>query len=185
MNRIALTALRAVQHAYPAEFRRRFGAELTQTAVDRWRHDDVGAWQIVRTEIWDAARAAPVMRWESNMTKVVVLAVLTAAAIAAAAAGQLLLLIPIVLISAMGWYSWNRSQQPVAATKHTRRWAAWIVGGAVSISIAFAIPAIDGGELSAWWWSAMAIAGLAGITMLAAGLLLAINHRNTTAVELH
>jgi hypothetical protein len=167
-----------VQFAYPAEFRRRFGAELTQLAVDRQRHGGVAVWRVVWSETYDAARAAPALRWESNVTRVVVVSVLAAVAIVAAMAVKLLL-IPVVLIALACWFSWSHAWRPVAATQ-PRRWIRWLVAGAASIAVAIAIPAIDGGELNGFWWSAAAVALLGGVSMIIAGLLLATSSQGTT-----
>jgi hypothetical protein len=179
VNRAALAVLRVVQFAYPASFRRRFGADLMQLARDRWWHGGVGVWRIVWTETCDAARAAPALRWESNMTRVVAVSVLAAVAIVAAMAVKLLL-IPVVLIGFACWFSWGRAWRPVAATQPARRWVRWLVAGAATIALAIAIPAIDGGELNGFWWSAAALALLGGVSMVVAALLLASSAREST-----
>ena len=129
MNRAALCLLRVVQFAYPAEFRRRFGVDLTQLALDRWRHEGVGVWRIVWSESCDAVRTAPALRWESNVTRVVVVSVSAAVAFVAALAVKLLL-IPIVLIALACWLSWGRAGRPIVARQPARRWVRWKIGRA-------------------------------------------------------
>jgi hypothetical protein len=181
VNRAALCLLRVVHFAYPAEFRRRFGPDLTQLASDRWRHEGVGVWRIVWSESVDAVRTAPALRWESNVTRVVVVSVLAAVAIVASVAVKLLLL-PVVFIALACWLSWGHAGRPVPAPQSARHCVRWLVAGVASIAIAVAIPVIDGGELNSFWWSAAAVALLSGVSMVVAGVLLASSARRTTGV---
>jgi hypothetical protein len=53
----------------------------------------------------------------------------------------------------------------------------WLITGGVAIAIAIAIPAIDGGELNALWWTVMMLTLLGGIGTALTGALLAVSDR--------
>lgn len=160
---IAIRVYRIVLLAYPSQFRRRFSDEMVQLLIDRGRHDRRSEWRILLDETFDAARAAPRMRWESPMNRTIILAILGAAAIVAALVAQLAL-VPIAVVGLGGWFAWGRPLQPIAPAS-SRRWMTWLIAGGVAIAIAIAIPAIDGGELNQFWWTVMMLTLLAGLGM--------------------
>ena len=61
----------------------------------------------------------------------------------------------------------------------------WLIAGGVAIAVAIAIPAIDGGELNAFWWTVMALSMLGGIGMAITGASLAVGSRPQAAVIAH
>jgi hypothetical protein len=154
---LAIRLYRVVLLAYPSRFRRGFGAEMVRLLIDRRRHEARSEWRILLEETVDAARAAPRMRWESPVNRIVILAVVGTAAIAAILVAHLAL----ILLAVLG----------LAA------WFAWLIAGGAAIAIAIAIPAIDGGELSELWWTVMMLTLLGGIGMAITGALLAVSGR--------
>lgn len=176
MSTTANRLYRFVLCAYPAEFRRGFGDEVMRLLIDRRRHEGRSEWRILLEEAVDAAHSAPRMRWESPVNRIVILAVFGTAAIAAVVAAQLALL-PIALVGLAAWFTWVRTLQPIAPTAASRRWAAWLIAGGAAIAVAIAIPAIDGGELGAIWWTVMMLALLGGIGLVITGALLAVSSR--------
>lgn len=176
MSAIAIRLFRFVLCAYPPAFRRAFGDEMVRLLIDRRRHEGRSEWRIVLEETVDAAHAAPRMRWESPMKRIVILAVVGTMAIAAIVVAQLAL-IPIAVLGLAAWFAWGRPLQPIAPAAASRRWATWMIAGGVAIAIAIAIPAIDGGELNAFWWTVMALTLLGGIGMAVTGALLAVSGR--------
>ena len=96
------------------------------------------------------------------MNRIVILAVVGTAAIAAILVAHLAL-IPVAVLGLAAWFAWGRPLQPIAPAAASRRWATWVVAGAAGIAIAIAIPAIDGGELNAFWWTIMMLTLLSGI----------------------
>lgn len=176
MSTIAVRLHRLVLLAYPAQFRREFGAEMAALAVDRHRDEPCSEWRILLQETVDAAQAAPRLRWESPMTRIVVIAVVGTAAIAAILVTQLVL-IPLALMGLAAWFAWGRPRRPIAPATPPRRWATWLLAGGAAIASAIAIPAIDGGELDEPWWALMVLALLAGIGMAITGALLAVKGR--------
>ena len=163
--------------AYPAEFRRHYRAEMVQLLLDQRRHGARPMWRILLRETIDAARAAPRMRWESTMNRVVIIAVGVTAAVAVLLSRGALALIPVGLIALVAWFLWGRRLGPIAPAPSSRRWARWLAAGGAAIAIGIAIPQIDGGELNALWWTAMAVALLGGIAMAIIAILLAVSDR--------
>jgi len=181
---IAIRLYRLVLLAYPSQFRRGFGDEMERLLIDRRRHEARSEWRILLDEAVDAARAAPRMRWESAMNRVVILAVFGTMAVAAALVAQLALL-PLAAAGLAAWFAWGRPLQPIASATAPRRGVTWLMGGGVTIAIAIAIPAIDGGELNAFWWTVMMLALLGGIGMAIAGVSLAVGGRARRAASPH
>ena len=176
MSAVAIRLYRLVLFAYPSQFRRGFGAEMVRLLNDRRRHEACSQWRILLQETVDAAHAAPRMRWESPMNRVVILAVAGTATIAAILVAQLAL-IPLAVLGLGAWFAWGRPLQPIAPAAAARRGVTWLITGGVAIAIAVAIPAIDGGELSAFWWTVMTLALLGGVGMTITGALLAASGR--------
>lgn len=176
MSAIAIRLYGLVLLAYPSQFRRGFGAEMVQLLIDRRRHEVRSEWRILLDETVDAAYAAPRMRWESPMNRIVILAVAGTAAIAAILVAQLAL-IPLAVLGLAAWFAWGRPLQPIAPASASRRWVTWLIAGGVAIAIAIAIPAIDGGELNALWWTVMMLTLVGGIGMATTGALLAASGR--------
>jgi hypothetical protein len=176
VSAVAIRVYRLVLFAYPAEFRRGSGAEMVRLLIDRRRHEACSEWRILLDETVDAAHAAPRMRWESPMNRIVILAVFGTAAIAAILVAQLAL-IPLAVLGLAAWFAWGRPLQPIAPAAASRRWVTWLITGGVAIAIAIAIPAIDGGELNAFWWTVMMLTLLGGIGTALTGALLAVSDR--------
>jgi hypothetical protein len=176
VSAIAIRLHRLLLLAYPAQFRRDFGAEMVRLLIDRRRHEARPQWRILLRETVDAAHAAPRMRWESPMNRIVILAVVGTVAIAAILVAQLAL-IPLAVLGLAAWFAWGRPLQPIAPAADSRRWVTWLIAGGVAIAIAITIPAIDGGELNALWWTVMMLTLLAGIGMAITGALLAASDR--------
>lgn len=177
MIRAAVRLYRVVLRVYPREFRDAYGDAMVQTFVDRHRYEHASVWLTLGREIFDAATVAPTMRWEQSMNRVVGVAagVLAVAVIAAViGGGGLMLLAPLVAVAAVGVIvagSRNRLHVPI---DQARRVGAWAAAGVLAIVIGVAIPAIDGGELNAFWWTVMAACLLSGIGLLLMGLLLVV-----------
>jgi hypothetical protein len=176
VSALAIRLYRLVLLAYPSQFRRGFGVEMVRLLIDRRRHEARSEWRILLEETVDAAHAAPRMRWESPMNRIVILAVVGTAAIAAILVAQLAL-IPVAVLGLAAWFAWGRPLQPIARASASRRWLTWLIAGGVAIAIAIAIPAIDGGELSELWWTVMMLTLLGGIGMAITGALLAVSDR--------
>jgi hypothetical protein len=182
VNRVAIVVYKAVLLAYPSEFRHAYGDAMYQSLVDRHRHDGAGVVPMIVSEIFDAARAAPRMRWESPMNRIILLATGTTVAAAVALATSAWALIPLaVAVFAAGWWMSRQDRPMGSTTSGSRRGPAWLVAGAACVGVAFAIPAIDGGELSEAWWTIMALSLLGGITMMVIGLIQTLNNRATIA----
>lgn len=182
MNRVALAVYKVVLFAYPSEFRHAYGAAMVQSLVDRHRHDGVRLMPLIAGEVVDAARAAPRMRWESPMNRIIILITGATVAAAVALAVSPWALIPIAgAVCAVGSWSLRQGQPIRPTTSGSRRGLAWLVAGAAGVGVAVAIPAIDGGELSEAWWTIFALSLLGGIAMMVIGLIHALNNRGTTA----
>jgi hypothetical protein len=184
VSALAIRLHRLVLFAYPAQFRRDFGAEMARLLIDRRRHEPCSEWQVLLQETVDAVHAAPRMRWESPMTRIVVLAVVGTVAIAAILVAQLAL-VPLAVLGLAAWFAWGRPLQPIAPAAASRRWATWLLAGGVAIAIAIAIPAIDGGELNELWWTVMMLTLLGGIGMAITGALLAVSDRAHRVASAH
>jgi hypothetical protein len=105
--------------AYPSQFRRGFGAEMVRLLIDRRRHEARSEWRILLDETVDAAHAAPRMRWESPMNRIVILAVVGTVAVAAIVVAQLAL-IPVAVLGLAAWFAWGRALQPIAPVAASR-----------------------------------------------------------------
>ena len=176
MSPTALRLYRLLLVLYPAEFRRRYGDEMIQLVIDRHRHEQHSTSSVLLHETIDAVRTAPRMRWESPMNRTVITIVAATLAVAAAIVANVLLL-PLGLAAIAAWFAWGRPARPIAPAGPTRHWAGWLAGGVVAIVVAVTIPAIDGGELSGFWWTIAALALLSGIGMTVTALVLATSHR--------
>lgn len=185
MNRVALAVYKAVLFAYPSEFRQAYGDAMVQSLVDRYRHDSAGLMPLIVSEVVDAARAAPRMRWESPMNRIIILIVGATVAAAVALAVSPWAMIPIVVaVCAAGWWTLRQGRPIQPTTSGSRRGLAWLGAGAASVGVAVAITAIDGGELSELWWTIFALSLLGGIAMMVIGLIQALNNRRTIAESL-
>jgi hypothetical protein len=177
MSSTSIRLYRLLLIAYPAEFRRHYRAEMVQLMLDQRRHGARATWRILLTEAFDVARTAPQMRWESTMNRVVIIAVVATVAIAALLTRGALMLIPLGIIALAAWLLWGRRLTPIAPAPSSRRWVRWLAAGGAAIAIGIAIPQIDGGELSALWWTVMAVAVVGGIVLAAIAILLAVSDR--------
>ena len=175
MNRVTVRLLRVMSRAYPAEFRRDFADDMVQVAIDRHRHEHISAWRILLDEAYDVVRAAPPQRWESVMSRIIIISMVAAATVAAAVAAQPMLA-PLALLVVAGWIAISQRRRPIAGGA-PRRWIGCLAGGVAGVVAAVAIPLIDGGELNAVWWSVMALTGIVGVTMLVAAVALAASGR--------
>ena len=107
--------------AYPAEFRRAYGADLAQLIDDRIRHEGAPGWQVLLGEMYDATLSGPRMRWESFMNRVIILAALSTVAFLAAIAFSPFVIVPIVAVAMVALTVGLRHDAPITATS-TRRW---------------------------------------------------------------
>ena len=165
--------------AYPAAFRREYGAAMTQLMLDRRHLEGTPLLTLVLGEVLDAARTAPLMRWESPMNRIVILAVGAAIAAAVVLAAGPVALAPIAA-AALGVGSWwVRQNRPIAPARSSRRGIFWCAAGLTGIGVGILIPVIDGGELSEVRWTAMAASLLAGIGALVAGIIFAVSDRSS------
>lgn len=185
MNRVALAVYKAVLLAYPSDFRQAYGDAMVQSLFDRYRHDGAALMPLIVSEVVDAARAAPRMRWESPMNRIIILIIAATVAAAVALAVSPWALVPIAgAVFAAGWWSLRQDRPIRPTTSGSRRGLAWLVAGAASVGVAVAIPAIDGGELSELWWTIFALSLLGGIAMMVIGLVQAMTSRRTIAEPL-
>lgn len=180
MNRVALAFYKAVLLAYPAEFRRDYGDALVQSFVDRHRHGGDHLVPLVLSEVVDAARVAPLMRWESPMHRTVIIVTGTIVAAAVALTVSPVALIPIAVAGFAVVLWWLRQRQPIGPDRAARRGVTSLVLGVAGIGAAVLIPAVDGGELSEFWWTVFAATLLGGIALAALGLVHAAGERRTT-----
>ena len=176
MNAFARRLYRFVLRMYPREFRGEFGDDMVQTFVDRHRYERRSSFGLLAGELVDAALVAPTMRWENPMNRILWLASGPAAIVlvlALVGAGPIVVvpLLGVVVALFVVARGRDRFDVPVDAP---RRAGMWAVGGALAIAVGVAIPAIDGGELNAFWWSAMALSLLAGMVLLTTALLLVV-----------
>ena len=176
MSPTALRLYRLLLVLYPAEFRRRYGDEMIQLVIDRHRHEQHSTSSVLLHEAIDAVRTAPRMRWESPMNRTVITIVAATLAVAAAIVANGLLL-PLGLAAIAAWFAWGRPPRPIESAVPSRHWVRWLAGGASAVAVALAIPAVDGGELSGFWWTIAAVALLSGIAMTVTALVLATGHR--------
>ena len=176
MSAAAIRLYRLLLLLYPAEFRRRYGDEMIQLLIDRQLDEQRTTSLALLHETVDAVRTAPRMRWESPMNRTVIIVVASTLAIAAAIVAKMMLL-PLALLAIAAWFTWGRRARPIASAASSRHWMRWMLGGALAIVVAVAIPAIDGGELNEFWWTIAAVALLGGIAMAVTALVLAASGR--------
>jgi hypothetical protein len=180
VNRVALAAYKAVLLAYPSTFRRAYGDAMVQSLLDRHRHDGMALVPLIVTEVVDAARVAPRMRWESPMNRIVILITGATVAVAVALAISPLALIPIAGAVFVAGLWWSRQGQPIRpTTSRQRRGLGLLIGGAAMVGVAIAIPAIDGGELDELWWTIFVLSLLGGIAMMVIGLIQTLGNQTT------
>ena len=115
------------------------------------------------------------------MNRIVILIFAATGAAAVALAVSPFALIPIAGVAGAAGIWWSRQGKPVRPkASGSRRGFAWLVAGAASVGVAGAIPAIDGGELSEFWWTIFALSVLGGIAMVLTGLTHALGIRGAT-----
>ena len=181
MNRVALAVYKAVLLAYPSAFRAAYGDAMVQLMVDRHRQDGMRLMPLIVREVVDAARVAPRMRWESPMNRIGTLIFAATFGAAVALAVSPLALIPIAVVVGAAGFWWSRQGRPVSPkASGSHRGFTWLVAGAASVGVGVAIPAIDGGELSEFWWTIFALSLLGGIAMVLTGLTHILGIRGTT-----
>jgi hypothetical protein len=149
---------------------------MIQLLIDRHRHEQRPTSLALLHETLDAVRTAPRMRWESPMNRTVIIVIGATLAVAAALVANVLLL-PLGLAAIAAWFAWGRPARPIASAGPSRRWVGWLAGGVAAVVVALTIPAIDGGELSGFWWTMAALALLSGIAMTVTALVLATSRR--------
>lgn len=178
MNTVGVRLYRLVMLLYPAEFRRRYGAEMVQLLIDRQRLEGRHAPAVLLHETFDAVRAAPRMRWECPMNRTVIVVVAGTAAITAAIVAKVVLL-PLGLLAIAAWLAWGRGSRAIASASSSHHWMRWMLASVLAIGVAVAVLAIDGrdGELDELWWTMMAISMVAGIAMAITAVVLAVSGR--------
>ena len=178
--RYRVTALyRFVLRAYPARFRHEYGDAMRQVVRDQLVHDHRSAMRILAGELIDVARTAPRMRWESPMTRVVLIVVGATAAIAAAiATGPLSLVLIAAVVVALGLLLRAGRDREVEAVLRDRRWVPWAAVAIVTLGAAVVIAQLADGELSEVWWTVMALCLLVGIATAVVALSVALIHRS-------
>lgn len=170
MTRLMVAAVRAALLACPRDFRRDYGDAVVRNVLDRRHHGHEPAWRIATGEVFDTIASAITMRKESAMSRLVLAIIaVTVSIVAALAAGPLAL--AAVLVAALAVFLGSaRRDASVDSAARARGALPWFVAAVVAIAAAVAIPAIDGGELSAPWWSAMAALIVVGIGAVVAGV---------------
>jgi lysylphosphatidylglycerol synthetase-like protein (DUF2156 family) len=170
MTRFTVAAVRVALLACPRTFRSEYGDAVVRNVLDRRRHGHEPAWRIVCGEVFDTIASAITMRKESAMSRLVLAVIaVTVSVVAALAAGPVALAAVAVAAVAVYLGSAHRGAS-IDRVAHVRGAIPWFAAGAVAIAAAVAIPAVDGGELSAPWWSAMAALILIGVGAGVAGV---------------
>ena len=170
---------RLALHAYPARFRREYGDAMQQTLRDQVAYEHRSALRVLTRELTDVARTAPRMRWESPMTRVVLIVLGATLAIAAVIAGGPLWILAVAAVVGFGLLVGAGRDRRVEATLHNRRWVPWAIVAVIGIGAAVAIAQLADGELSEVWWSVMALCGLVGIASAVVAALIAVTHHRS------
>jgi hypothetical protein len=169
---------RLLLHAYPTRFRREYGDAMSQAVHDQIAHEHRSAMQIFARELTDVARTAPRMRWESPMTRVVLIVLGATAAIAAVIAGGPLSLLLVGGVAAFVLLVRAGRDREVEVVLRNRRWVPWAAGAVIAFGAAVAIAQLADGELSGVWWSVMALCGLVGIATAVVALSIVLTRRS-------
>lgn len=164
---------RIVLLAYPASFRRDYGAEVLRCIEDLHRHDGIGRGRLALLVSLDVLLTAPRMRMETLMTRMIAFTLTVSAVLLAS-----LLISPIaltavpvlVVLMALG----VRRDLPLAADDPRRaRSRAFIFRGVAALAIAAALLLVNGGgELSEPLWAIWALSFLTGVSLVVMGLVL-------------
>jgi hypothetical protein len=169
-----LRLFRVALHVYPRTFRRDYETALLQTVRDRCRFGGERMGRVVLGELVDVARSAVRMRGESPMTRFVfTVAALVASVIAALAAGPMAVVLVIAAVIAV--LVGMRGSLPTERGLSRRRPLRWFAAAAAATTAGFAIPVVDGGELSEPWWSVMAVLVVAGVACAVTGVSFLVN----------
>ena len=180
VTRLTVAAVRASLLACPRDFRREYGDAVIRNVLDRLHHSDEPAWRIGAGEIFDTIASAITMRKESAMSRFVLAAIAVTVSIVAALAAGPVALAAVVLAATAVFLGSARRGASVENTASAGGALPWFVGGAAAIAAAIAIPAIDGGELSAAWWSAMAALIVIGVIAAVTGVGVATRRMRAT-----
>ena len=175
---------RAVLLLYPASFRRDYGDAMIQLLEDQRCHGAVPTWRLAVHTLSDAALTAPQMRWESAMSRVVLIAVAAAVVLLAALSGSPVVAGAVVVLSGLALLALSRGrlERPVVSATQAQGWLRWLAGGLLSLGVgAGVLVGADGNELSATGWSVWFVSWAAAVVLIAIGLQLAVTRRRHPA----
>lgn len=172
MNSLVRALHRVTLLAYPADFRRAYGADIAQLMDDRIRLDGTPGWQLLLREMFDATLSGPRMRWESFMNRVIILAALGTVALLAALAASPFVIVPIVAVAMVALTVGMRHDAPITATS-ARRWRYVLAPGVTLVTLGAVLIATADGDLSEPLWATMAISLVAGFALTITGVAMA------------
>jgi hypothetical protein len=180
VSRAVAAFYRALLWTYPPAFRREYGDEMLRRVGDELRFGSVGPWRTGTRLVWDVARTAPRMRWESNMSRVVLVSVAVAVAVIAGFVGSPILLLALLAIAFLAYLALvrdNPGRTITAPPERARGWYWWLLASGGFVLAGFGVLTIEGGdELSEIGWSLWMLTWGAAIVMLVIGIVLAVTH---------
>ena len=181
MKPVGFRLHRAVLRAYPADFRRAFGDEMSQLARDRSRFDGVPGWRVALNEVVDAAQMGPRLRWEESvMNRVVVVSLISTAAVVSTVAFGPFAVLPVAALAVVTVIVAMRRGRPFASAVSTRAWVATCGSGLALLALSVVLMATADGELSEPAWALMSVAFAGGVGLVIAGVALATASRRST-----
>jgi hypothetical protein len=179
VSRLVSGVYRALLRAYPGEFRREYGGEMRRLLDDELRHGAGGSLRTSARLVSDVVRTAPRMRWESNMSRVILVSCAIALAVITFAIGSPILVLGLLVIALLVYLAAvrnNPGRTITAPPERARGWYWWLLAAAGLVVAGFVVLAVDGDELSSIGWSLWMVTWGAAIVMAVIGIILGITH---------
>jgi hypothetical protein len=177
-----VNAYGALLRLYPRDFREEYGEDMTQLLHNQLR--DESAPRVWARTVLDVALTVPSLRLEAHMSRGTTAPIIYGAAsvaclvLAAVAGSTVGVSIPgfigVTVFGALAFVAWRRSRTIGAAGRVTGNWWKCLVGGCAAVGSSVAFANLSGDELPEGTWLPFMGVLLAGVALIAAGLLLGV-----------
>lgn len=164
-------ALRLMLLAYPAAFRRRYGAEMLRCIQDQRRYQEADPVRLALRVAGDVLLTAPRLRMETLMTRTIAITIAVGLTLLLSLLVWPVALTVVPMLVLLAAFS-RRHDQPIAAGDAPRsRWLRHILRGVGALSVSGAVLVLSGGgELSEPLWAIWALSFVSGVTLVILGL---------------
>jgi len=178
-------AYRLALLAYPAAFRRDYGAEMSRTLQDLKNHGGASRWRLAAHVAADVVLTAPAMRLESLMSRptavtgLLIVALFCGLAFVGQVVGSPVFLA--VLVAGVGVVTIlsRRHGRPIVSDRRPGApWQRRLTAGLAALAVGTVILIADGGELSEPAWAVWALSWTAGIVLVLSAFVTGVSQRS-------